>query len=437
MNAAYSQTNPMARVLSLRNFRLLFTGAFISLLGDQFALIATPWLVLQLTKDPLLLGTVLALEGLPRAVLMLFGGAITDRLSPRLMMLIANIIRFFLTALMALVVFTGAVQVWMIYAFGLLFGIVAGFAIPAESSIVPMLVDEQNLQAGNSIIMGITQLAGFVGPTIAGIIIGRFSNTFTGVGIAFAFDALTFVVSAVTLQMIQLQKQTILSAATNAKESVWASIQAGIKYLWTDKLLRFAFTVMMATNFLLIGPIMIGIPVLANQRLPEGATAFGLLMSAFAGGNLLGYLVVGSLPRPSGARLRLMIIAVFAAFGIVIGSLGFIASTWIDFGTLFLLGTGNGFMAVLMMTWMQNRTPKDMLGRMMSLLMLSSIGLTPISQAAAGALSKWNLTILFALPSALVLLVDVWVAFHPYLKGFSESLSAAPRREPHEEHVAL
>jgi MFS family permease len=93
----------------------------------------------------------------------------------------------------------------MIYVFGLLFGIVAGFAIPAETSIVPMLVDEQDLQAGNSIMMGITQLAGFAGPTIAGIIIGRFSNTFTGVGIAFAFDALTFAVSAVTLQMIRVK----------------------------------------------------------------------------------------------------------------------------------------------------------------------------------------------------------------------------------------
>src|SRR4030095_12326463 len=159
MNRASSQPRPMARVLSLPKFRLLFTGAFISLLGDHFALIATPWLVLQLTKDPLLLGTVLALEGIPRAAFILFGGAITDRLSPRRVMLIANIIRFVLTALMALVVFGGVVQVWMICAFSLLFGIVAGFAIPAETSIVPTLVDEGDLQAGNSIIMGITQLA--------------------------------------------------------------------------------------------------------------------------------------------------------------------------------------------------------------------------------------------------------------------------------------
>jgi len=428
MNAAYSQTNPMARVLSLRNFRLFFAGAFISLLGDHFALIATPWLVLQLTKDPLMLGTVLALEGIPRAVFILFGGAITDRLSPRLVILIANITRFVLTALMAIVVFSGMVQVWMIYAFGLLFGIVAGFAIPAETSIVPTLVDEQDLQAGNSIIMGITQLAGFVGPTIAGIIIGRFSSTFTGVGIAFAFDAFTFVVSAVTLQMIRLKKQTVPTGAVRAKESVWASIQGGIRYLWMDKLMRFIFMVLMTVNFLLIGPIMVGIPVLADQRLPEGATAFGLLMSAFAGGNLLGYLLAGSLPRPDGAKLRLIMIALFAGFGIVIGSLGVITSTWIDFGFLFGLGLGNGFIAVLLMTWMQTRTPREMLGRMMALLMLSSTGLMPISQAIAGLISKWNLTMLFAIPGILVLLLTIWMAFHPDLKGLSESLTAAQQK---------
>jgi MFS family permease len=428
MNAAYSQTNPMARVLSLRNFRLLFTGAFISLLGDQFALIATPWLVLQLTGDPLMLGTVLALEGIPRAAFILFGGAITDRLSPRLVMLIANIFRFFLTALMAVVVFSGVVQVWMIYVFALLFGTVAGFAIPAEQSIVPTLVDEQDLQAGNSIIMGITQLSGFVGPTFAGIIIGRFSDTFTGVGIAFAFDALTFVVSAVTLQLIQLKKR-IAAEAAHTKESVWASIQAGVRYLWTDKPMRFIFTAAMAINFLLMGPIVVGIPVLADQRLPEGATAFGLLMSAFAGGNLLGYIIAGSLPRPDGAKLRLLIIAVFAGFGIVIGSFGFITSTWVDVGLLLLLSMANGFVVVLLMTWMQTRTPKEMLGRIMALLMFSGTGLAPIAQAISGVLSKWNLTMLFVIPGMLVLLLTIWMAFHPDLKVFSESLSAANTRD--------
>jgi MFS family permease len=425
MNNTQPQNNPMARVLSLRDFRLLFTGAGVSLLGDHFALIATPWLVLQLTHDPLALGTVLALEGIPRAVFMLFGGAITDYLSPRLVMLIANITRFFLTAIMALLVFGGVVQLWMLYVFGLLFGIVAGFAVPAETSIVPTLVEEQDLQAGNSIIMGITQLAGFVGPTVAGLLIGWFSNSFAGIGFAFAFDAFTFVVSAITLQLIRPGKQKESAPDQQAKESVWASIRTGVRYLWTDKTLRFMYLVMMALNFLLIGPIMVGIPVLASERLPEGATAFGLLMSAFAGGNFFGYLISGSLPRPDGTRMRWIMILLFAAFGIVIGALGFIPYTWIDFALLLLLGLGNGYAAVLSITWIQTRAPKEMLGRMMALLMLSSTGLFPISQAIAGALSKWNLTLVFALPGVLVLLMTVWITFQPELKSFSASLTKA------------
>jgi MFS family permease len=286
------------------------------------------------------------------------------------------------------------------------------------------LVDEQDLQAGNSIIMGVTQLAGFVGPTIAGIIIARFSDVSSGVGTAFAFDAFTFVVSAVTLQLIQVKSQTISNAAASAKESVWESMKAGVRYLWDDRPMRFMFSFMMGINFLLIGPIMVGIPLLADQRLPEGATAFGLLMSAFAGGSLLGYILAGVLPRPDSTKLRLLLVAVLAGFGIVIGSFGFITSTWVDVALLLFLSMCNGFNVVLLMTWMQTRTPKDMLGRIMALLMFASTGLAPISQAISGLLSKWDLTMMFAIPGALVLLLTVWVAFHPDLKTFSESLAS-------------
>ena len=267
MKNTNSKNSPMARVMSLRDFRLLFAGAAASLLGDQFALIATPWLVLKMTSDPLALGIVLALEGLPRAVFMLLGGAITDLLSPRVVMLIADGIRFILTAVMAALVFTGIANLWMIYAFGLAFGLVAGFAIPAENSIVPMLVEEQDLQAGNSIMMGITQLVGFVGPTVAGILIANYSSSALGIGLAFTIDSVSFIVSAVSLWLIR----TGIRTKPAGDENVWASILAGIKYLWNDKVLRLMFMVLMTVNFLLIGPLMVGIPVLAETRLPEGA----------------------------------------------------------------------------------------------------------------------------------------------------------------------
>ena len=123
--------------------------------------------------------------------------------------------------------------------------------------------------------------------------------------------------------------------------------------MWNDNPMRLMFLVLMAVNFLLIGPLTVGIPILADQRLPEGAVTFGMLMSAFAGGNLIGYLLAGSLPRPDGTAMRMIMALLIAAFGIVIGSLGFISSTWVDFGLLLLLGLGNGYIAIMLFTWMQ------------------------------------------------------------------------------------
>ena len=417
--------NPMLRVMSLRDFRLLFAGATTSLLGDQFALIATPWLVLKLTGDPLALGIVLALEGLPRALFMLLGGAVTDRLSPRIVMLMADFIRLGLTILLTLAIFTGTVQMWMVYTFALGFGLVAGFAVPAGNSIVPMLVQEEDLQAGNSIIMGTSQLAQFVGPTIAGILIGNYSSSALGIGLAFAIDAVSFAVSALCLWIMRGGRSLAAGDAT-PKESVWTSILVGVKYLWSDETLRMLFLILAAVNFLFTGPLLVGIPVLANQYLPEGAVAFGLLMSAFAGGNLLGILLAGALPRPQGKVLSAFLIFLIGAFGVALGGFGFIRSTWLDFALMLLLGAGNGYVAILMFTWMQTNTPKAMLGRMMSMVLLAGTGLVPISQALSGAVIKWSLETLFVAAGLLIVLVAVWVARQPGLHIFSAGLSAKP-----------
>jgi MFS family permease len=430
METTAPRTNPMMKVFSLRDFRLLFAGATTSMLGDQFALIASPWLVLKLTGDPLALGIVLALEGIPRAVFMLLGGAITDRFSPRLIMLLSDVLRFVLTALMALVVFTGTVQMWMLYVFGLGFGLVAGFAIPAGNSIVPMLVEDKDLQAGNSVMMGTSQLIGFIGPTVAGILIGRFSQSPLGIGLAFAIDAISFAVSAATLWLMHAGRGK--QAAAAGKESVWTSIVAGVKYLWDDKPMRLMFLVITAMNFLFVGPLLVGIPVLADQRLPEGAVAFGLLMSAYAGGNLTGYLLAGALPRPSGKTMQVFLITLVLIFGLVLASFGFLRSTWVDFALMLLLGLGNGYIAITLFTWMQIRTPREMLGRMMSMMMLSNNGLVPISQALSGAVSRWSLTALFVGSGILILAVAVLTAFQPELKTFSENIVTGTSVQPQE-----
>jgi MFS family permease len=422
MTETTANTSPMLRVISIHDFRLLWIGGSISILGSQFSFIALPWLVLQLTSDPLALGVVLALAGIPRAIFILVGGATTDRFSPRTILLVCDVINFALAGLAAILVYTGAMQVWMLYFFSLFTGLISGFVIPAANSIVPTLVPEEYLQAGNSITMGSSQLAGFVGPAMAGIIIGAYSQSTVGISVAFVVDALSFGISAIALWMMRGGRRQ-LTAATEAGEAIWTSIRAAFAYLWNHGGLKFMFIVMAAVNFLFTGPLLVGIPVLADQRLAEGARAFGFLMSAYAGGNLLGYILAGMLPKPTGHALSTFLIVLLVAFGVALISFGWITSTWVDFCLMLLLGMGNGYISIVIFTWIQQRTPKEMLGRMMSMVMLASMGLVPLSQALSGAISRWNLTALFALGGSLILLTALWAAFQPALRSLSQEMT--------------
>ncbi len=420
MEEKRAEKNPMINVFGVRDFRLLLAGAATSLLGDQLVLIATPWLVLKMTGDPLALGIIMALEGIPRALFMLLGGAVTDRFSPRLIMLLSDIIRFAVISLMALALFMGSVQIWMLYAFALAFGLVAGFAVPAQSSIIPLIVQEKDLQAGNSVIMGITQLAGFVGPTAAGILIGTSSTSMKGIFLAFAVDAVTFAVSALCLWLIKTGK---VKEAPTEKENILKSIKTGIAYLWNDKPMRVVFFIVSAVNFFFVGPFLVGVPVLADTRLKEGAVAFGILMSAVSGGNLAGFILAGSLPKPKAAFMKKFLVAVFAGFGVFTILIGFINSTWADAILLALLGIGNGYIAINFFTWIQKKTPPDMLGRVMSILIFANTGLIPVAQAISGAMIKIDLTAFFIVCGSVIILVSAAGAFLPEVDRFAEGLT--------------
>jgi MFS family permease len=415
MTGKPSRPNPLLRVLALGDFRLLLGGATISILGDQFYLIATPWLVLQLTHDPLALGIVVALGGIPRAVLMLFGGAVTDRFSPRAILIVSDILRMALTGGMALAVAAGAIQIWMLYVLSLGFGFVAGFSIPAGNSIVPTLVEERDLRAGNSIILGGSQLAGFVGPTLAGLLIGGLANSPLGVASAYAIDSASFAGSAGALLLMHSGRRRAPAGAPAHAEGILGAIAAGMKFLWNDQALRLMFLVITALNFLFIGPVLVGVPVLANQYLPEGALAFGLLVSGLAGGNLTGYFLAAQLRRPGVKFIRAFLLSALTAFGAAVFSLGFLRSTGVLVAIVFLLGMGNGYVSILVLTWIQSRAPREMLGRMMGMLMLTNTGLSPVSQALSGAVIKWNMTALFVSAGAGLVLVPLWTARQPAL----------------------
>ena len=166
-----------ASPLSVRNFRLLWIGEGISLLGDQFYMIALPWLVLQITGSALALGTVLALAAIPRALFMLVGGALVDRFSPRSVMVASNFARFVLVAMLSALVLTNNVGLELLYGFALAFGLADAFYFPAQTAIVPQLLPEDQLQAGNTFVQGTAQLSVFIGPVLAGGLIALLGHS--------------------------------------------------------------------------------------------------------------------------------------------------------------------------------------------------------------------------------------------------------------------
>ncbi|UCH89011.1 MAG: MFS transporter [Thermoplasmata archaeon] len=405
-------------VLGLRNFRLLWLGETISLMGDQFYFIALPWLVLMLSGDPLALGTILALVAVPRALFMLVGGALTDRISPRMVMIGSNFLRLMLVLSITALVFTDIIKMWMIYFFALAFGVGDGFFYPAQLAIIPQIVKKKHLQVANSLIMGMMQVTMFAGPVLAGLVIATFATSetdLTGIGYAFFIDALTFLISLITLAMISISRKK-----KKDKESMIDSIKHGLAYVWANLQFRAVLIVIFVVNFLLVGPIIVGIPVIADTKL-AGAVSYGFVMTAYGGGSLLGIALAGGLPRPP-KYFGSVLLVVTAIMGLGLFSLAFFQTTALVALAALVMGAANGYVMILGLTWFQSRTEESMMGRMMSLVMFSGAGIAPVSMALTGVLLDWNMELMYLGLGSILIIFTLGLAITPYVRGMKFDL---------------
>ncbi len=421
---------PFLSLFKLRDFRLLWIGEAISVIGDQFYLIALPWLVLQLTGDALVMGTVLALAAVPRALFMLLGGALTDRFSPRIVMLVSNLARMVLVLALAGLVLTGTIQIWMIYLLALLFGLADAFFYPAQSAIVPRLVANDQLQPANALMQGTWQLSLFAGPVLAGFLISIMAGDpaavgggdLRGVGFAFIIDALTFLASALTLWFVNDRVNDLHEQkSAGDDESLLTAIIAGLRAMWQDVSLRTFFILIAISNFLIVGPLSIGVPVLAATRFAGGASAFGMIMSAYGAGSLLGTILAGLLPRPAAKRMGIILGLIWSGLGLGVLALGLAPSTMSAAVITFFMGLANGYVVILFITWLQRRTSAAMLGRMMSLLMFASIGLQPLSNMVTGALVELNAQVLFVSFGALMVVLTLLFLLNPAVRSMENT----------------
>lgn len=411
-----ASSSPGRAVLADRNFRWLMAGSVITLLGDQFTLVALPWAVMRLSGDTAVLGLVMAAIGLPRALLILLGGAVVDRHSPHRVLMLSKHASTLLLATLALLAWQGLLTAPLILLLALGIGIATAFGIPSATAMLPQVMAPALLQTANGLMMALRQLSFFVGPLLAGGLIAWTGDTpaqrgpAPGLALAFALDAASFAVSALTLSRVADRWQPPQAPAAS---SVLATVGEGLRAFWADAALRSCLLYWSAAAMLISGPAQMAMPVLAASRPHWGASAFGALLGAHGLGALLGMLLSGARPGLRWGTLGRTILLVDLIVGLLFMPMGRVPALWQGQALLLAIGLLGGAMQVGVYTWIQQRVPRALLGRAMGVFMFIFMGLVPLSSAATGLLMRWLAPAqVFTLAgAALVALVALaWVA---------------------------
>ena len=400
--AALPQSAPPATNHPLRDsrFRRLWIGFAISLSGDQFYLIAMPWIVFQLTGSAVAMGTIMMAGAIPRAVLMLMGGAVSDRFSPRKIMMMTASVRALLVGAIAALVGLHVLRVWELYLLSFGFGVADAFAMPAFQTYMPFLVTRERLIAANSVLQTTAQLITIAGPSPAAIVVKMF-----GAAWAFFLDAISFLFIPAALATLPDPPRAQSSVA---KPSMWHSILEGLGYVRRDVPLSSLMLTATVINFCVAGPVGVGLPYLAAKKFGS-PTAYAVLVSCVAAGGLLGALLAGVWKS---RRRGLLILTVCAFLGLCLGSIGLLPKLWLICTVLFLMGVTAGVTNIQIASWCQQRVEPAVRGRVMSVLMFAAIGLMPVSLAVAGVLAQWNIKLMFLLASAGTMAVTAAAAMH-------------------------
>jgi MFS family permease len=375
--------------LGVRSFRLLAGGQFTSTIGDYCYAVALPWLVLSNQGGAILLGTVLACYGVSRMALIPVGGVLADKVGPRTVMLAADAARCVLVAAMAMLAAHHTVSLAALGPLAALIGAGEGLFIPASFAIMPSLLDEGRLTAGNAISTAAVQAGSLLGPALGGALVAAtHASTW-----AFGIDAVSFAVSALTLALIPRKAAagTVSAAADSAGAGDGGGGGGGgggnqglLAFLKRSRVLQVILVVVIAANLAGGGESEVALPSLAHARF--GAAGYGALLACFAVGGVIGTLAAartGGLRRPT----------VFASLVFLVSSVSIALTPYLGgeagaAAMLFVTGATGGLGNVIVLTSLQKWAPPALLGRVMSALMLCAFGSFPLSVAVSGVLVR-------------------------------------------------
>ena len=387
--------------LAVRSFRLLAGGQFASTIGDYCYAVALPWLVLSNHGSTVLLGIVLACYGVPRTVLIPVGGMLADKVGSRTLMLFADVLRCVLVSVLTFLAARHTASLVTLGPIAALIGGGEGLFLPASFTIMPSLLDDGRLAAGNALSSTAVQAGSLIGPAIGGALVAV-----TGASTAaFGIDAVSFAVSAVSLALIPRRAAAGSLAASSAEAEAEAA-SAGpdspatgpdglaaerpgkppgvLAYIRQERAIQVIMAIAIAANLANGGLGQVALPALAHAH--WGAGGYGALLACMAAGAVIGTLAAA---RSGGLRNPGMVVSV--AFILGAGAMSLVPFLGGEAGAaaaLLFVGLCNALGDVLFFTMAQRSIPSAILGRVLSVIMLCTTGTFPLSVAVTGVLIR-------------------------------------------------
>ncbi|WP_433015259.1 MFS transporter [Kribbella sp. CA-294648] len=381
--------------LQHRDYRLLWTGLAVALLGSGLWLVALAWQVIELGGGPVQLSVVTTAYSIGLVVCVLFGGIAADRLPQRSVIIAADLVRGAVLLVLAALALTGLLEIWQLAVGAVLIGAGEAFLIPAYTALVPKLLPADQLLAANGLEGTLRPLAQqATGPALGGLAIAALSP-----GVAILVAALTYFFSAACVMAMHVRPETAeqMDAPADGPSGVRAivgDLREAWGYVRTTRWLLASLLFGTFYVLLILGPLEVLLPFAVRDQLGGGPGDFGLVLAAFGIGGALGALAISSRRLP---RRYLTIMTLMWGIGSApILVLGFATDLWVmAVGAAIVGATGSAAM-VIWGTLLQRRVPDHLRGRIASLDFFVSLLLMPVSMALAGpAGSLFGVTAVF------------------------------------------
>lgn len=365
------------RALSIRNFRLYWSGQLVSQIGSWMQTTAQAWLVLTLTSSPFAIGLVATLQFLPIMLLSLFGGVLADRIVKHRFLLILQSVALVQATIFGILVATGWIQLWHVYVLAAWLGIINALDNPTRQTFAVELVGRDTLV--NAVALNSMQFnaARIIGPAMAGLMIAKL-----GIAPAIFVNALSYVAAIASLLLMD-RKQFIVSTAPK-RNGVIQPLLEGLSYcVRTPQVLLILIVVASIGTFGYNFSVVL--PLLAGFVLHTKADGFGAL-SAFLGlGSLIAAFATAFARHVNITRLLIG----STAFGLILGMVAISTVFELSAGLLVLLGFAGIIFSTTANTLLQLKVPDELRGRVMSLYFLLFAGSTPIGSFLIGTLSSY------------------------------------------------